>query len=326
MRAHSADFLNDIQARPDSPEAGVAYRVAGATCWFAGEYREAKDHLERALAMFQPGRDDDLAFRFGQDQGVSAMAYLALVLWPLGEIERASSFISRMLARIASLTHGNTIALGHMFAAQFALMHGGPMTGKANSLALARIASAHNLAQFRAFGMFFDGWARVESGAPGGLDGMRGGVDSLRAQNILIFDGLVKIALARTEAEAGDPSRAAAILDEALATVDRLGHRAFEAELHRWRGEILLKQDPANPAPAEEAFLTAIAVARQQGARTFELRAALALAKRYQSTERPANAHAVLAPALNDFVPTREFPEIEEALEMMAAIEAGLYL
>ena len=139
MRAHSVDFLNDVQARPDSPEAGVAHRVAGATCWFAGEYREAKDHLERALAMFQPGRDDDLAFRFGQDQGVSAMAYLALVLWPLGEIERASSFISRTLARIAYLTHGNTIALGHMFAGQFALMRGGTMRGKPNPSELARI-------------------------------------------------------------------------------------------------------------------------------------------------------------------------------------------
>ena len=62
------------------------------------------------------------------------------------------------------------------------------------------------------------GWARVESDLLGGLDGMRGGVDSLRAQNILIFDGLVKIALAKTEAEAGDPGRAVAILDEALAT------------------------------------------------------------------------------------------------------------
>ena len=240
MRAHSADFLSDVQARPDSPEAGVAHRVAGATCWFVGEYREAKDHLGRALALFQPGRDDDMAFGFGQDQGVSAMAYLALVLWPLGEIDRAASFMSRMLARIASLTHGNTIGLGHMFAAQFALMHGGPMRGNASSLQLARIASAHDLPQFRAFGMFFDGWARVENDLLGGLDGMRRGVDSLRTQNILIFDGLVKIALAKTEAEAGDPGRAMAILDDALATADRTGHHSFEAELHRVRGEILL--------------------------------------------------------------------------------------
>ena len=220
MRAHAAAFLGDLEATPESPEAGVAHRAAGATCWFAGEYAQARDHLERALALFQPGRDDDLAFRFGQDQGVSVMAYLALVLWPLGEIDRAASFMSRVVVRIASLTHGNTIALGHMFAAQFVLMHGGPMRGKANSLELARIASAHDLAQFRAFGMFFDGWARVEIALRGGLDGMRHGVESLRAQNILIFDGLEEIALARTEAEAGDPGRAVAILDEALATAE----------------------------------------------------------------------------------------------------------
>ena len=70
MRAHAAAFLSDVEARPNSPEAGVAHRAAGITCWFAGEYREARDHLERALALFQPGRDDDLAFRFGHDPGV----------------------------------------------------------------------------------------------------------------------------------------------------------------------------------------------------------------------------------------------------------------
>ena len=74
MRAHAAAFLSDLEARPDSPEASVAHRAAGITCWFAGDYREARDHLERALALFRPGRDDDLAFRFGQDPGVAAMA------------------------------------------------------------------------------------------------------------------------------------------------------------------------------------------------------------------------------------------------------------
>ena len=130
---------------------------------------------------------------------------------------------------------------------------------------------------------------------------MRRGAELLREQNVLLFDGLLKIALAEAEARAGDADRAIAILDEALATCDRLGYRAFEAELHRARGEILLKRNPANPAPAEEAFLTAIAVANQQGTRSFELRAALSLAKLYQSTNRPADAHAVLAPALEGF-------------------------
>jgi predicted ATPase len=326
MRAHSATFLNDVETRPDSPEASVAHRAAGATCWFAGEYAQARDHLERALALFRPGRDDDLAFRFGQDQGVSAMAFFALALWPLGEVDRAASLLSRMLARIASLTHGNTIALGHMLAAQFALMLGGPMRGNTNSLKLARIASAHDLPQFRAFGMFFNGWARVESDLLGGLDGMRRGVDSLRTQNILIFDGLVKIALAKTEAEAGDPGRAVATLDEALETADRLGYRAFEAELHRARGDILLMRDSADPAPADKPYRTAIAVAKQQGTRSFELRAALSLAKLYQSTARPADAHAVLAPALEGFSPTPEMPEIAQAQALLVAIEAGAHV
>ena len=319
MRAHAAAFLSDLEATPDSPEAGVAHRAAGGTCWFAGEYAQARDHLERALALFRPGRDDDMAFRFGQDPGVSAMGYLALVLWPLGEIDRAASLNSRMLARIGSLTHGNTIALGHMFAAQFALMRGDPIRGNASSLELARIASAHDLPPFRAMGMFFDGWTRVESDLLGGLVGMRRGVDSLRAQNIWTFDGLVKIALAKTEAEAGDPGHAVAILDEALTTADR-GHRTFEAELQRARGEILWKHDPANSAAAEEAFLSAIAVARQQGARSFELRAALALAKLYQSTGRPAEAHAVLAPALDGFAPTSQMPEIAEAQALLGTL------
>ena len=73
MRAHSEAFLSDVAARPNSPEAGVAHRIVGSTHWYAGEYREAQDHLERALALFQPGRDDDLALRFGQDAGVAAM-------------------------------------------------------------------------------------------------------------------------------------------------------------------------------------------------------------------------------------------------------------
>ena len=168
--------------------------------------------------------------------------------------------------------------------------------------------------------MFLEGFADAESSAAGGLEDMRRGVELLREQNVLEYDGLIKFALADAEASAGDLERALAIVEEALATSERTGHRAFDAELHRTRGEMLLKRDPANPAPAEEAFRTAIAVAKQQGTRSFELRAALALAKLYQSTARPADAHAVLAPALEGFAPTPEMPEIAEAEALLAAL------
>ena len=145
-------------------------------------------------------------------------------------------------------------------------------------------------------------------------------VDLLSEQKSVFFDGLLRIELAHAESRGGDRDRALAILDEALATTNRLGYRAFEAELYRARGEMLLSRDSAATTTGEEALLTAIAVARRQGTRSFELRAAFSLAKLYRLTGRPAEAHAVLAPALKGFPRTREFPEIEEALEMIAAI------
>jgi hypothetical protein len=67
------------------------------------------------------------------------------------------------------------------------------------------------------------------------------------------LDGLLKIPLAEAEARAGNVDHALAVLDEALATCERIGHRTFEAELHRVRGDTLLKRDPANPSLAESA-------------------------------------------------------------------------
>jgi class 3 adenylate cyclase/predicted ATPase len=321
MRAHAETFLADVETRPDSPEAGVARRIIGVTHWFAGEYVEARETLDHALALFQPGRDDDLAFRFGHDEGVAAMLYLALTLWPLGDIGRAVSLVGDAEARIADLAHVVTRALGRSYAATFALLRRDMSRAAMNGVELAELTRDHDLPFWRAFGVFFEGLASAQGGAAGvGLEDMRRGVELRREQNVLIFDGLLKIALAEAEARAGDVDRAVAVLDEALATSDRTGHRTFEAELHRARGEMLLKRDPANPALPEEAHLAAIAVAKQQGARSFELRAALSLAKLYRSTGRSADAHAVLASALEGFSPTPEMPEIAEAMLLSARL------
>jgi len=95
------------------------------------------------------------------------------------------------------------------------------------------------------------------------------------------------------------------------------GEHFTDPYLHRVRGEILLSREPASPASAEEAFQTAIAIAKGQSARSYELLAALSLAKLYQSVGRPAEAHAVLAPALDGHSPTPEMPEIEEAQTLL---------
>jgi predicted ATPase len=109
-------------------------------------------------------------------------------------------------------------------------------------------------------------------------------------------------------------------IDEALALAGETGEHWSDAFLHRCRGEILLKRDPANSAPAEDAFLTAIAIGQQQKARSFELRAALHLARLYNSTSCSADAHALLASALEGFSTAAEFPEIAEAQTLLSAL------
>jgi tetratricopeptide (TPR) repeat protein len=159
MKAHAANFLSDIEAKPDSPEAGVAHRIAGTTHWFAGEYEQAREHLERALALFRPGRDDDLAFRFGQDAGVAAMADLAHALWSVGEVDRATSLMQRLEARIAVVAHVGTLAFGRLHLAIFELRRGDQWRVVPHALELARITRDHDLPLFRAFGVFLEGFA-----------------------------------------------------------------------------------------------------------------------------------------------------------------------
>jgi predicted ATPase len=249
------------------------------------------------------------------------MLYLAVALWPLGDVERAVSLVRSAEARLGGVAHIATRAYGHMHATMFELMRGDLAPAAPHIVELERVAREQDLALWGAIGVFLDGLARTEGGVRSeGLAAMRRGIELLRGQNVTIFDGLLKIALAEAVLRTGDPEGALAILDETLATSDRAGSRAFEAELHRVRGEALLKRDPVNPAIAEEAFQTAIAIARKQGTRSFGLRAALALAKLYQSTSRPVEAHAILAPALEGFSPTREMPEIAEAMSLSARL------
>ena len=191
MRAHASAFLTDVEARPESPEAGVAHRIWGVTNQFAGEYLEARDRLERALALFQPGRDDNLAFNFGLDAGVTSLICSAIASWPLGEVDRALSFIERARERLAGITHAGTLANGRFIAAMFELMRGDRVGAAQNALELSRLAREHDLTMLRAFGVFLQGWATAADGeAGGGLEGMRLGVEQLREQNVLQFDGL----------------------------------------------------------------------------------------------------------------------------------------
>jgi predicted ATPase len=123
-----------------------------------------------------------------------------------------------------------------------------------------------------------------------------------------------------------DSRLALATTGEALALADETGEHWSDAFLHRVRGEILLKLDSTNTLAVEESFLSAIGIAQQQKARSLRLRAAFSLATLYHSTGRFTEAHTVLAPALEGFVPTQELPEIEEARALLETLSAAVTL
>src|SRR5262249_283869 len=104
--------------------------------------------------------------------------------------------------------------------------------------------------------------------------------------------------VAELEAKAHRPESALMLIDQGLATTDEKGEHLTDAYLHRLRGDILVKRDQADTASAVVAYRTATDIAKKQGSRSFGLRAALALAKLDQATGRPAEAHDILAPAL----------------------------
>jgi len=137
---------------------------------------------------------------------------------------------------------------------------------------------------------------------------------------MLWYSPSFEAALAEAEASAGETDAGLRRLDDSLAEAERIEQRWYQAEMHRIRGEILLKRDPADTAVAEQSLQAAIAIAQSQQAGSFELRAALSLAKLYRAANRDADAHTVLAPAVEGFPPTEQFPELTQTQALLAAL------
>jgi predicted ATPase len=123
--------------------------------------------------------------------------------------------------------------------------------------------------------------------------------------------------IAELELMADRADTALVSVDAGLALARETGERWTDPLLYRLKGEIIRERDPANLEQAERAFGTAFAIAKEQGARSFGLQAAVSLAKLRQSSSRPIDARAVLVSALEGFAPTPEMPEIAEAVALM---------
>jgi predicted ATPase len=168
------------------------------------------------------------------------------------------------------------------------------------------------------------GWAHDRLHDPsGGAAELTKGLATLAGQGARLQRNVFEALLAEIEVETLGVESALARIDGVLTDADQAENRSDLTFIHRLRGNILLKRDPPDLSSAEDAYRIAIAIAKGQGARSYELLASLSLAKLYQSTARPIDAHAVLAPALKGFTPTPEMPEIAEAQALLERLAHG---
>jgi class 3 adenylate cyclase/predicted ATPase len=319
-REMAETFLRDAERGARATECGVGRRLLGFTCLRQGDFIEAQANLVEALRIYDPERDREARFHFNQDTGTAARALLAHTKWQLGEVGPARALIEEAVAHAVETGHVPTLVATYHFKAHFETVRGDAGAARRDAEVVVKLAQENALPLYTAMGALPSAWASArpderKTGATPLRQALAAYIDQGNKLSVPFYQGL----LAEIEAQ-DDAEGALNQIDEALALAGETGERWSDAFLHRLRGEILLKRGPPNMAPAEDAFLTAIAVAQQQQARSFELRAALALAKLYQSTGRVADAHAVLAPALEGFSPTPEFPEIAEAQTLLSAL------
>jgi predicted ATPase len=317
-RETAESFLRDAENEGRMTEAAVARRLVGFARLVQGDLIGAEANLVEAARTHDPERDRDAKFRFGMDSAAAAAGYLAQASRALGDVERARALSDEALARADEAAHAPTRALVYALISLYHVLRGDPEAVRRIAKIPVELGREHGMALYLAFGEVYSNWTRARLGdRETEVPELQRALAAYVNQGNKLWAALFQGMLAELEAEGDDADGALRRIDEALVVANETGEHWTDALLHRIRGAILLKRDPANPAPAEDAFQTAIAVAQAQKAKSFELQSALSLAKLYQSTRRPADAHAVLAPALEGFSPTPEMPEIAEAQALM---------
>jgi hypothetical protein len=273
-------------------------------------------HLEQALATY--GAEPNLeVFRASTlDLPFVVMRFLALVLWPIGKIDRA-----RRLAAEAVSASGEKRALSQANAlvhrAVFDGLCGGPLQQTETILALA-LAREHTMPLYVAAGTYLNGLAKWRAGdRVGGLTEMRRGWTLLHENDCYLCEPFWGKQVVLANAAAGQLDTGLEILRELIVWTEQSGQHWLDAELHRVQGELLLRRDPPNASEAEDAFNRALEIARSQQTKTFELRSALGLARLRINDGRAAAVSELLAPVLVDFDTGQDLPEIEQAEKLL---------
>jgi predicted ATPase len=316
------EFLSLAQSQKDSGLLLMGHRLVGVALITIGDYPAALSHAERAVALYMPEEHSALAFRFGQDIGVSAFSYYSWALWHRGYPDQATNAACETLRYARQSVHVHTLA--------YALFHIGFKAATERRVAeveeraneLVGLAKEHGFAMWLGYGLMLHGWAMAQCGQGGAaVERIRDGLAATLATGARnlepIFLGLQAEALALT----GATDEGLAVLTEALAAAKSSSQEGNDAELHRLRGEIMRRLPSPNWTEVEVCFRTALTIARQQGTRGFELRAAVSLARLLRDQGRRDAAGDLLAPVYGWFTEGFDTPDLKEARALIDELD-----
>jgi predicted ATPase len=285
---------------------------------YSGDYRAALGHYETAALLYRPDEHHDSALRYGQDIGVSAFVQLSWALWHRGYPDQSARAADRALALSRQLGHAHTLAHALSFAGKAAVFARDVATACAYGNDCVALASEHGFPQWAAIGRVIHGWADTQRGqAATGIARIRDGLAAYESTSARSGTPYHLALLAEALALAGKIEEGLAALDDALAKAAVSGERGSDAEIHRLRGELTGRLPYPDPAKAEDSFRTALAIAREQGTRGYELRAATSLARLWREQGRQGEARDLLAPVYGSFTEGFDTADLKEAKRLL---------
>jgi class 3 adenylate cyclase/predicted ATPase len=297
----------------------VAHRNLGLSLLNLGQLQAGREQMQQVVTLYEPEAHRSLAFRYGQDPRAVALSFLAWIEWFLGYPEIALKHCHEAIDLARDLSHATTTAYAlstapyvHCFCGDLAGAH------RAAEAAVAFCEEERN-PFWLAMSRIAWGWVLAEEGqVERGLAEIRSGLDDWRATHSAWLWPCYLALLAEASTTANQTEQGLEAIDEALDTVRATSESFYESELHRLKGELLLRLSPVqNEARAETECLQALEIARKQVARSLELRAATSLARLWRDQGKRIEALDLLTSVYGWFTEGFDTADLKGAKELL---------
>jgi class 3 adenylate cyclase/predicted ATPase len=288
-------LLRRAQSARDPTMSMLAPYTLGETSMYMGDLLLAKEHLATAISLYDPQLHRPLALVLGTDVKVDCLLHACWALWTLGYPDHALERGNEALALAQVGPDPHMLAFAESFVGFLHQFRGEASAAQERAERAIELSGEHGFSFFLAMATILRGWALATRGHnKDGVAEINEGLDAIRTTGAELPQPFGLCLLAEACGEIGRIDDALGAVTEALGAAEQHEEHVWEAETHRLRGELLLKQEGCNLAEAENCFRHAIEVAQKQSAKSLELRATMSLARLLAKQDRRGKARTIL--------------------------------